>query len=155
MEVVYVSNHGGRQLDHGRGSMDVLPEVVDAVTGRATVIVDGAFMRGTDVVKAIASAPTAVGVGRLECLGLAAAGVPGLVRALELLEEEIRICLGLLGVPTLAALESLLPARGDARDAAPRDERVPAARGRVLAPRWACASYRRAGLGAGPSPGTR
>ena len=102
VEVVYVSNHGGRQLDHGRGSMDVLPEVVDAVTGRATVIVDGAFMRGTDVVKAIASGANAVGVGRLECLGLAAAGVPGLVRALELLEEEIRICLGLLGVPTLA-----------------------------------------------------
>ena len=104
VEVVYVSNHGGRQLDHGRGSMDVLPEVVDAVTGRATVIVDGAFMRGTDVVKAIASGAHAVGVGRLECLGLAAAGVPGLVRALELLEDEIRISLGLLGAPNLAAL---------------------------------------------------
>jgi isopentenyl diphosphate isomerase/L-lactate dehydrogenase-like FMN-dependent dehydrogenase len=104
VEVVYVSNHGGRQLDHGRGSMDVLPEVVDAVAGRAAIIVDGAFMRGTDVVKAIASGAQAVGVGRLECLGLAAAGVPGLVRALELLEEEIRICLGLLGVPNLAGL---------------------------------------------------
>ena len=135
VEVVYVSNHGGRQLDHGRGSMDVLPEVVDAVTGRATIIVDGAFMRGTDVVKAIASGANAVGVGRLECLGLAAAGVPGLVRALELLEDEIRISLGLLGVPTLAGAEPLAPARGDARDAAARHQRVPAARGGVLASR--------------------
>ena len=61
-------------------------------------------MRGTDVVKAIALGATAVGLGRLECLGLAAAGVPGLVRALELLEDEIRISLGLLGAPNLAAL---------------------------------------------------
>jgi glycolate oxidase len=104
VEILYVSNHGGRQLDHGRGSMDVLPEVVDVVSGRATIIVDGAFMRGTDVVKAIATGAQAVGVGRLECLGLAAAGVPGLVRALELLEDEIRICLGLLGVADLASL---------------------------------------------------
>jgi len=104
VEIIYVSNHGGRQLDHGRGSLEVLPEIVDAVGGRATVIVDGAFMRGTDVVKAIATGAQAVGVGRLECLGLAAAGVPGLVRALELLEEEIRICLALLGVSDLASL---------------------------------------------------
>jgi glycolate oxidase len=104
VDVVYVSNHGGRQLDHGRGSMEALPEVVDAIGGRATIIVDGGFMRGTDVVKAIALGAHAVGVGRLECLGLAAAGVPGLVRALELLEDEIRISLGLLGAPNLAAL---------------------------------------------------
>jgi glycolate oxidase len=104
VEVIYVSNHGGRQLDHGRGSLEVLPEIVDAVGGRATVIVDGAFMRGTDVVKAIATGAQAVGLGRLECLGLAAAGVAGLVRALELLEDEIRICLALLGVSDLASL---------------------------------------------------
>ena len=61
-------------------------------------------MRGTDVVKAIALGAQCGGLGRLACLGLAAAGEPGLVRALELLEEEIRICLGLLGVPTLAGL---------------------------------------------------
>src|ERR1700722_12399312 len=54
VEYVYVSNHGGRQLDHGRGSADVLPEVVEAVAGRAKVIVDGGFYRGADVVKAIA-----------------------------------------------------------------------------------------------------
>jgi glycolate oxidase len=104
VEVVYVSNHGGRQLDHGLGSAAVLPEVLQAVKGRAEVWVDGGFMRGTDVVKAIALGAKTVGLGRLACLGLAAAGVPGLVRALELLEEEIRTCLGLLGVTSYAEL---------------------------------------------------
>src|SRR5713101_6294194 len=65
VEVVYVSNHGGRQLDHGRGSLDVLPEVVAAVAGRADVMVDGGFMRGTDVVKAITLGAQCVGLGRL------------------------------------------------------------------------------------------
>ena len=105
VEVVYVSNHGGRQLDHGRGTMEVLPEVVEAVAGRATIMVDGGFLRGTDVVKAIAMGADCVGVGRLECLGLAAAGTPGLVRALEILEDEIRICLGLNGASNLGVLD--------------------------------------------------
>jgi len=105
VEGVYVSNHGGRQLDHGMGSLAVLPEVVRAVEGRAAVIVDGGFMRGTDVVKAIALGAQMVGLGRLQCLGLAAAGQAGLERALELLEEEVKICLGLLGVTTLGQLD--------------------------------------------------
>jgi glycolate oxidase len=105
VEYVYVSNHGGRQLDHGRGSLDVLPEVVAAVDGRAGVIMDGACVRGTDVVKAIALGATLVGLGRLQGLGLAAAGQAGLVRALELLEEEIRICLALLGVSRIGAVD--------------------------------------------------
>jgi len=104
VEVVYCSNHGGRQLDHGLGSVAVLPEVVKAVAGRAEVWVDGGCMRGTDVVKAIALGAKAVGLGRLPCLGLAAAGTPGLVRALEILEDEIRTCLGLLGVTSFAEL---------------------------------------------------
>ncbi|MBI2197817.1 MAG: alpha-hydroxy-acid oxidizing protein [Candidatus Rokubacteria bacterium] len=102
---LYVSNHGGRQLDHGRGTTEALPEVVAAVGGRATIIVDGGFLRGTDIVKAVALGAAAVGIGRLACVGLAAAGQAGLVRALELLEEEIRICLGLLGVERLAQLD--------------------------------------------------
>jgi isopentenyl diphosphate isomerase/L-lactate dehydrogenase-like FMN-dependent dehydrogenase len=105
VEFVYVSNHGGRQLDHGRGSLDVLPEVVAAVNGRAGVIMDGACVRGTDVVKAIALGATVVGLGRLQGLGLAAGGQAGLVRALELLEEEIRICLALLGVSRIGAVD--------------------------------------------------
>jgi glycolate oxidase len=106
VEVVYVSNHGGRQLDHGLGSAAVLPQVVEAVKGKAQVWVDGGFMRGTDIVKAIALGATAVGIGRLCGLGLAAAGVPGLVRTLELLEEEVRIALGLLGVTSYGQLTS-------------------------------------------------
>jgi glycolate oxidase len=105
VEVVYVSNHGGRQLDHGLGSAAVLPDVVRAVGGRAEVWVDGGFVRGTDIVKAIALGATTVGLGRLACMGLAAAGEAGLVRVLELLEDEVRICLGLLGVTCLADLD--------------------------------------------------
>ena len=104
VEVIYVSNHGGRQLDHGLGSAAVLPEIVAVVGGRAEVWVDGGFMRGTDIVKGIALGAKAIGLGRLACLGLAAAGVPGLVRTLELLEEEVRISLGLLGVNSFAQL---------------------------------------------------
>lgn len=104
VEIVYVSNHGGRQLDHGLGSIGVLPEVVAAVGARAQVWVDGGFMRGTDVVKAIALGASTVGLGRLACLGLAAGGIAGLARTLHLLEEEIRICLALLGVRSYAEL---------------------------------------------------
>jgi len=104
VEVVYVSNHGGRQLDHGLGSMAVLPEILKAVNGKAQVWVDGGFMRGTDVIKAIALGAKAVGIGRLCGLGLAAAGVPGLVRTLVLLEDEMRIALGLLGATSYAEL---------------------------------------------------
>jgi isopentenyl diphosphate isomerase/L-lactate dehydrogenase-like FMN-dependent dehydrogenase len=105
VDVIYVSNHGGRQLDHGRGTMEVLPEIVATVGDRATIMVDGSFLRGTDVVKAIAMGAHCVGIGRLECLGLAAAGPAGLVRALEILEDEIRICLALLGVSSLRMLD--------------------------------------------------
>ena len=103
---VYVSNHGGRQLDHGVGSLAVLPEVVKAVDKRAVVMVDGGFMRGTDVVKAIVLGAQIVGLGRLQCLGLAAAGQAGLERALELLEDEVRISLALLGVTSYSQLDA-------------------------------------------------
>jgi glycolate oxidase len=102
---IYVSNHGGRQLDHGRGSFDVLPEVVEAVGGRAKVIVDGSFCRGTDIVKALGAGADLVGLGRMQCYGLAAAGQPGIVRMLELLEDEVQRALGLLGVNKFSELE--------------------------------------------------
>ncbi len=102
---VYVSNHGGRQLDHGRGTMDILPEVVEAVRGRAEIIVDGGFSRGTDVLKAVALGAQAVSLGRLYCYALAAAGEAGVFRMLELLETEIATSLGLLGAARLAALD--------------------------------------------------
>ncbi len=102
---IYVSNHGGRQLDHGRGTMEALPEVVAAVKRRVPVIVDGGFCRGSDVVKALALGADAVGLGRLYCYGLAAAGEAGVARLLELLEIEIRLSLGLLGAATYAQLD--------------------------------------------------
>ncbi len=101
---IYVSNHGGRQLDHGRGSFDVLPEIVDAAGGRAKIMVDGAFNRGSDVVKAIAMGADLVGLGRMQCYGLAAAGQAGVVRMLELLEDEVQRVLGLLGINTFSEL---------------------------------------------------
>ena len=105
IDAVYVSNHGGRQLDHGRGGIDVLPEVVEAVAGRAKIIFDGGIMRGTDVVKAMARGADAVAIGRLQGLAAGAAGEAGIVRALELLEAETRIALALLGVTGYAELD--------------------------------------------------
>jgi glycolate oxidase len=104
-EVVWVSNHGGRELDHGEATIEVLREVVDAVAGRAAIVVDGGFMRGTDVLKAIALGASAVGIGRLQALALAAGGEDALVRTLELLEDEIVVAMGLLGVVGLAELD--------------------------------------------------
>jgi len=106
VEFIFVSNHGGRQLDHGRGSYDVLPEVVEAVGGRAKIIVDGGFYRGTDVVKAIAAGAHLVGLGRMQCYGLAAGGQAGVVRMLELLEDEVIRSLGLLGVTSFGKLDA-------------------------------------------------
>ena len=120
VDVVYVSNHGGRQLDHGRGSTDVLPEVVRAVAGRARVIVDGAFQRGTDVVKAMALGADLVGMGRMPCIGLAAAGAAGCVRVMELLEDEIRIALALLGVSSWKELDASYLHQGAPVVAVPR-----------------------------------
>jgi isopentenyl diphosphate isomerase/L-lactate dehydrogenase-like FMN-dependent dehydrogenase len=105
VEGIYVSNHGGRQLDHGRGALDVLPEVLEAVAGRASVMIDGAFNRGTDILKAIALGADMVVVGRLYCYGLAAAGQAGIVRVLTLLEDEIRTALGLIGAKSFAELD--------------------------------------------------
>jgi isopentenyl diphosphate isomerase/L-lactate dehydrogenase-like FMN-dependent dehydrogenase len=105
VEVVYVSNHGGRQLDHGRGSIDVLPEVVDAIKGRAKIVVDGAFYRGSDIIKAITLGADMVGIGRLYCYAMAAAGAAGIERMLEILENEVISSLGLLGVTSFKQLD--------------------------------------------------
>ena len=102
---IYVTNHGGRQLDHGRGTIDILQDVVAAVRGRAQIIVDGGFCRGTDVIKGIALGADAVSIGRLYLYGLAAAGQAGVQRVLELLETEIQIGLGLLGITGFADID--------------------------------------------------
>ncbi|MBK17606.1 MAG: alpha-hydroxy-acid oxidizing enzyme [Rhodospirillaceae bacterium] len=101
---VYISNHGGRQLDHVLGNIQMLPEVVAAVDGKAEVFIDGGFTRGTDIVKAIALGAKSVGIGRLQAYGLGAGGAEGLVRCLELLEREIITTMGLIGVTSLDEL---------------------------------------------------
>lgn len=98
VEVIYVSNHGGRQLDHGRGTAEILPEIADAVAGKASIVVDGGIMRGTDVIKALALGADAVCIGKLQGLALAAGGKDGVLRALELLEGEIMTSMALTGL---------------------------------------------------------
>jgi len=105
VSAVYISNHGGRQLDHGRATIDMLPEVIDAVGGRAEIVLDGGITRGSDVVKALALGTRAVAIGKLQGWGLGAAGQAGLVRVLELLESEIKTTMGLLGVTRIDQLK--------------------------------------------------
>lgn len=98
VDVVYISNHGGRQLDHGRGALEVLPEVVEAVDGKAEIVIDGGFARGTDILKAVALGADMVAIGRLQAWALAAAGEAGVRRLLDILERELMIDMKLLGV---------------------------------------------------------
>ncbi len=102
---IYVSNHGGRQLDHGRGAMHILPEIQATVRGAASIAIDGGFMRGTDILKALAMGADAVGLGRLQALALAAGGKDAVVRMLELIEAEVHVAMKLLGVRQLAELD--------------------------------------------------
>jgi isopentenyl diphosphate isomerase/L-lactate dehydrogenase-like FMN-dependent dehydrogenase len=94
---VVVSNHGGRQLDGAIASLDALPEVVEAVAGRAEVYLDGGVRRGTDVVMALALGARAVLVGRPALYGLAFGGSKGVEQVLEIFREEIENALALLG----------------------------------------------------------
>lgn len=94
---VVVSNHGGRQLDGVPATLDVLEEVVDAVGGRAEVLLDSGVRRGTDVLKALALGAQAVMIGRAMLWGLAAAGEEGVTDVLEMFQSEIALGLALLG----------------------------------------------------------
>ncbi len=102
---VVVSNHGGRQLDGLPATIRALPEVVAAVNGRIEVLLDGGIRRGTDVIKAICLGARAVLVGRAYAYGLAAAGRPGVVRALQILRTDIERTLRLLGCPSVVQLD--------------------------------------------------
>ena len=107
VDVIWVSNHGGRQLDHGLGTMDMLGEIVEAVEGKADIVLDGGVQRGGDVAKAVALGAQAVAIGTLQAWGLGAAGAAGLVRVMEILEEELVVAMGLLGV---TSIDQLTPA---------------------------------------------
>lgn len=101
---VVVSNHGGRQLDAVPASIEVLPDIADAVGGRIEVLMDGGVRRGTDVAVALALGASAVLVGRPALWGLAYDGEAGAARALAMLTEELRFALGLLGCTSPADL---------------------------------------------------
>jgi len=98
---VIVSNHGGRQLDTAIASVRALPEVAEAVAGRAEVLLDGGVRRGTDVIKALALGARAVLLGRPVVWGLAAAGESGARRVLELLRAEVDLAMALCGCPSV------------------------------------------------------
>lgn len=103
-DAVYVSNHGGRQIDHAPGSLDLLEEVMGALRGRCDVLVDGGFVCGSDVLKALSMGAKAVGLGKLQGLALAAGGAEGLARALSILREELTVNMALLGCDRLSTL---------------------------------------------------
>lgn len=103
---VWVSNHGGRELDHARGTIEMLAEIAPVVARRVPLVIDGGFVRGTDVLKALALGADAVASGRLYSFALAAGGEAGVMRLLEIVEHEIANAMGLLGVTALAQLDA-------------------------------------------------
>lgn len=103
-DAIIVSNHGGRQLDGCEPTLQALPNVVEAVRGRAEVYVDGGVRRGTDVIKALALGARAVLIGRPVLWGLAAGGQAGVRCALEMLRTELILAMQLVGAPSIAAI---------------------------------------------------
>ncbi len=101
---IVVSNHGARQLDTVSSTLRALPEVVKAVGGRTEILMDGGIRRGADIAKALCLGAKAVLIGRAYAYGMAAAGKPGVTRALQILREEFERTLRLLGCPSAAGL---------------------------------------------------
>ena len=108
---VWVSNHGGRQLDGAEAGLLALPAVVEAVAGRAEVYVDGGFRRGSDALKALALGARAVMIGRPYLWGLAAGGERGVLRVLEILRAELELSMALAGCPTIGSIDRSLVSR--------------------------------------------
>ncbi len=102
---VVVSNHGGRQLDGVSATLRVLPEIVRAVNGQIEVLMDGGVRRGGDIVKAICMGARAVLVGRAYAYGLAAAGAPGVTRAIAILRADMERTMKLLGCASIRDLD--------------------------------------------------
>ena len=103
---IVVSNHGGRQLDNPIGTLDLLPEVVEAVGGRCPVLFDGGVRTGHDVAVALALGADAVLVGRPVLWGLAVGGAAGVTQVLRLLQTELERVMALIGRATVASIDS-------------------------------------------------
>ena len=105
LDGVYVSNHGGRSLDYSPATLEVLPEIVDAVGGKVPVLFDSGVRRGTDALKALALGASAVCLGRVPRWGLGAYGAPGVQRILEILQAELVQAMAYTGRPALASID--------------------------------------------------
>ena len=103
---IIVSNHGGRSIESGRGTLESLPDVVQAVAGRIPVLVDGGMRRGTDAFKALALGASAVGIGRPYAWGLAAFGQDGVERVLDILNLELRLAMVGCGARTVREISA-------------------------------------------------
>jgi isopentenyl diphosphate isomerase/L-lactate dehydrogenase-like FMN-dependent dehydrogenase len=101
---IYVSNHGGRSLDYGPSTLEVLPEIVDTVAGKVPVIFDSGVRRGTDIVKALALGANAVALGRVPLWGLGAYGPQGVQRVLEIMQAEFVQAMQFSGASSVAAI---------------------------------------------------
>jgi isopentenyl diphosphate isomerase/L-lactate dehydrogenase-like FMN-dependent dehydrogenase len=104
LDAVYVSNHGGRALDYSPSTLEVLPEIVDAVEGRVPVLFDSGIRRGADILKALALGATAVCLGRVPRWGLGSYGAAGVQRVLEIVQAELVRAMAATGQPTLGAV---------------------------------------------------
>lgn len=105
---IWVSNHGGRQLDTSIATIDALPEIAEVVAGRIPVVLDGGVRRGTDILKALALGADAVAIGRPQLWGLAFGGQAGVELVLSLLREELSVAMALAGAPTIADIDRSL-----------------------------------------------
>jgi 4-hydroxymandelate oxidase len=101
---IIVSNHGGRQEESGRGTLECLPEVLDGANGRIPVLIDGGFRRGTDVFKALALGANAVCIGRPYLWGLGAFGEDGVDRVIRILQSELKRIMQFAGTTSVDAI---------------------------------------------------
>jgi 4-hydroxymandelate oxidase len=109
---IYVSNHGGRNLDTLPATLDALPGIAAKVAGRVAIIVDGGVRRGTDVLKALALGAAAVAIGRPYLYGLAVAGADGVRGVINVLRNELEMAMALSGRPNIASLDQSLVLTG-------------------------------------------
>ena len=107
-DAIIVSNHGGRSMDYGPSTLEVLPEIVDAVAGRVPVLTDSGYRRGADVLKALALGASAVLLGRTTRWGLGAFGTAGAQRVIEIMQRELVAAAAAAGRPTLKSIDRTL-----------------------------------------------
>jgi 4-hydroxymandelate oxidase len=113
-QAVFVSNHGGRNLDTLPATLEVLSDVADKVAGRVPILLDGGVRRGTDVLKALALGATAVAIGRPYLYGLACSGAAGVRAVVNVLRNELEMAMALTGRPTIASIDRSVVARAPA-----------------------------------------